>query len=229
MRSLARQWRVRRGGVARMDDEERALAEHMTQEGRWNELDDQERREVALLDATARVQTIPPAHIGAVSAKSYYETRWPLLNRALALTDTITRGRAGVLQRLTSYLIIGGTAAVVNLSILALFFHFGSDKVMWYWVLANVVAYEVSIMTNFIPNDYFTFSHLPGHNRSWLARCARFHLTSLSGVAVTFAISYALFHFLGLQSLVAQAIALIIATAYNFTVHHLFTYAHKKA
>ncbi len=43
---------------------------------------------------------------------------------------------------------------------------------------------------------------------------------------MTFILSTILFHLLGLPPLVAQAIALIIATAYNFTVHHLFTYAH---
>ncbi len=159
--------------------------------------------------------------------QSYYDTRWPLVNRALALTEQLTHGRAGLIQRLATYLVIGGTAAVVNLLILATFFHFGSDKVVWYWLLANVVAYELSILANFIPNDYFTFRHLAGHQRSWWARCLRFHITSLSGVAVTFVISAILFHLLGLPALVAQAIALIIATAYNFTVHHLFTYAHK--
>ncbi len=167
--------------------------------------------------------------IETTQAPSYYDTRWSLVNRALALTDRLTHGHAGLIQRLASYLVIGGTAALVNLSILAIFFHFGSEKILWYWLLANAVAYELSILANFIPNDYFTFRRLAGHQRSWWARCTRFHITSLSGVAVTFAISALLFHVVGLAALVAQAIALIIATAYNFTVHHLFTYAHKSA
>src|SRR5690348_1792845 len=112
----------------------------------------------------------------AVPAKSYYDTRWPLVNRALALTERMTHGKAGVIQRAVTYLIIGGSAAVVNLTILAIFYHFGSVHVLWYLILANVVAYELSIMANFIPNDYFTFRHLDGHNRSWWARCLRFHI-----------------------------------------------------
>jgi putative flippase GtrA len=159
--------------------------------------------------------------------RSYQETRWPLVNQALEYTERVTHGRAGTIQRLFSYLLIGGTAALVNLGVLAIFKHEGSFKVLWYLVLANVVAYEISILANFIPNDYFTFRFLPGHQRSWFARCVRFHVTSLSGIAVTsilFAIFFYVFH---LDALIAQAIALILAVFYNFTVHHLFTYAGK--
>lgn len=200
------------------------MTERAPHQQRWSALTEQERMEAARLAPTLPVRAVqapsrPP--------QSYHDTQWPLVNQALAVADQVTRGRAGLLQRLASYLVIGGTAAVVNLSILALFFHFHSASILWYWLLANVVAYELSIMANFVPNDYFTFRHLAGHQRSWLARCARFHVTSISGVIVTVIISALLFHLLGLPALVAQAIALIIATAYNFTVHHLFTYAHQ--
>jgi putative flippase GtrA len=159
--------------------------------------------------------------------KSYQETRWPLVNQALALIERVTGGRAGTIQRLFTYIVIGGTAALVNLGVLAIFQHEGSFAIPWYLILANVVAYEVSILANFIPNDYFTFRFLPGHQRSWLARCLRFHLTSLSGILVTSALFFVFYHWFGLAALIAQAIALILAVFYNFTVHHLFTYAGK--
>ncbi|HEX9038362.1 MAG TPA: GtrA family protein [Ktedonobacterales bacterium] len=161
------------------------------------------------------------------ATKSYHDTRWPLVNRALATVDRLSGGRAGTVQRLFSYLLIGGTAALVNLGVLAFFQDEGSFKVLWYLVLANVVAYELSILANFVPNDYFTFRHLLGHQRSWIARCLRFHVTSLSGVLVTSILFFAFFHLFGLKALVAQAIALVLAVFYNFTVHHLFTYAGK--
>ncbi len=215
---------------------EDTLADQVTKRQRWSALDEQAQAEAARVDPTLPVSAVrsaapapTPSSPRIVSAtQSYIDTRWPLINRALALADRVTHGRAGLIQRLASYLVIGGSAAAVNLAVFAIFFHFHSDKVLWYWLLANVVAYELSILANFIPNDYFTFRHLNGHKRSWLARCLRFHITSLSGVAVTFIISATLFHVVGLKSLVAQAIALVLATAYNFTVHHLFTYAHVK-
>jgi putative flippase GtrA len=161
------------------------------------------------------------------AAVSYYDTRWPLVNRALALTERLTGGRAGTIQRLVTYLLIGGTAALVNLGVLAIFKAEGSFKAFWYLVLANIVAYEISILANFIPNDYFTFRFLPGHQRSWFARCLRFHLTSLSGILVTSVLFALFFYWFRLDALIAQAIALILAVFYNFTVHHIFTYAAK--
>lgn len=212
------------------------MADQVKQDERWGGIDPRAQAEVNRLEPTLPMPSVSgvrsSAGLAAVVssvAPSYHETRWPLVNQALAVADQITHGRAGLIQRLSSYLVIGGTAAVVNLGVLATFFHFGSERVFGYWLLANVVAYELSIMANFVPNDYFTFRHLAGHDRSWGARCLRFHITSLSGVAVTFIISAFFFHVVGLPALVAQAIALVIATAYNFTVHHLFTYAHKAA
>lgn len=211
------------------------MPDSTTSDSRQSPFSDAEIDEARWLDPTLKTPVTRPGG-GAPwdraprSDKSYYDTRWPLVNRALALTEQVTHGKAGVIQRAFTYLIIGGTAAVVNLGILAIFWHFGSPTVLWYLILANVVAYELSIMANFIPNDYFTFRRLDGHNRSWLARCLRFHITSLSGVAVTSILFTLFFHLMGQQAhlaLVAQAIAIIIATFYNFTVHHLFTYRHQ--
>jgi putative flippase GtrA len=158
--------------------------------------------------------------------QSYYDTRWPWLNQILATTERVTRGKAGVLQRLFTYLIIGGTAAVVNLILFAIFNHYGSTSTLtFYAIVANIVVYGVSILANFIPNDYFTFSHLEGHNRSWLARCLRFYTTSISGVVVTILLHWIFYNLLGVPTFIAQVIALILAVIYNFIVHHIFTYA----
>ena len=171
---------------------------------------------------------------------SYHPTRSPALNRALDVVERAFPGKAGFAQRLVSYLFVGGFAAVVNLIVFTIMYYrvplpFNDASAVGHtahYLAAFVVATEISILANFIPNDYFTFSHLDGHNRSWWARCLRFHITSLSGVALTSILFTIFYHLLGLQphlALVAQAIAIIIATFYNFTVHHLFTYAHRKA
>jgi len=166
----------------------------------------------------------------ASTLSSYHPTRWPIVNRALDLTDRWTRGRAGWVQRLFSYLFFGGCAAVVNLIVFYIVYYRVAMPVSEsaHNVIAYVIAAEISILANFIPNDYFTFSHLPGHNRSWRARCLRFHITTIGGVIITFVIEFALTHLTPTPAIVAEAIGIIIALIYNFTVHHLFTYRHVK-
>lgn len=158
---------------------------------------------------------------------SYIPTGVAFLDGLLALADDKTGGKAGLLQRVVSYLIIGGFAAVVNLIMLqiGLLLPLAADKNL-HWLIAFLIAAEISILANFIPNDRYTFSRLPGHARSWWQRLLRFHSTTIVGTTITFVVSYALYHWVGMLALLAEAIAIIIALMFNFTFHHLWTYRH---
>ena len=162
---------------------------------------------------------------------SYHPTRWQLVNIVLNKVDHISKGRAGLIQRFSTYFIIGGSAAVLN----EIIFY-----VMLYQVampfsqaihnfIANVIACELSTIANFAINDYVTFRHLDGHKRSWSARCLRFHMTAFGGIVLTILLQ-ALFHLVGnLSPLVSQTLAIGLVFIYNFTFHHIFTYRHIKA
>ncbi|SRR6266480_3599961 len=164
------------------------------------------------------------------SAHTYRPTPWALVNRVLDIVDSVSGGRAGQIQRFFSFVFIGGMASLVNLLVLyVVYYHISmSGSIHVHYVVAFLLASEISILANFIPNDYFTFRHLPGHQRSWGARCLRYHITSITGTALTFLINFGLSYGLRISPVVAQAAALIIVLFYNFTVHHLFTYRHVK-
>jgi putative flippase GtrA len=161
---------------------------------------------------------------------SYRPTRWSLVNRVLDVVDDVTHGKAGLCQRFFSFAFIGGFAALVNLAVFATVMYgikLPIDERLQN-VLASVLAAEISIMANFIPNDYFTFRGLDGHSRSWSARCLRFHITSVGGSILTFLIEFG-FRFIGhVPAIVGQAVALVLVLFYNFSFHHLFTYRHVK-
>lgn len=185
------------------------------------------------LETSAQQESHPGAAASGETASalsSYHPTRWPIVNRALDIADRLTGGRAGWVQRAFSYLFIGGCAAIVNLIV----FYIMLDRVALpvsqnaHNIIAYIIAAEISILANFIPNDYFTFRFLPGHSRSWGARCLRFHITTIGGVIITFVIEYALVHLTPVPAILAEAIGIIIALIYNFTVHHLFTYGNVK-
>lgn len=176
------------------------------------------------------VAAAPPAPSAASASAepSYAPTGIALLDTLLARTDDLTHGKAGLLQRAFTYICIGGFAAVVNLVTLYLVYNVAtlpfSPNIHWF--IAFVIAAEVSTMTNFVLNDRITFSRLPGHARSWGARCLRFHSTSLAGTIATLVLSFAFKTWLGMSAIIAEAIAIIIALALNFTMHHLWTYRH---
>ncbi len=164
---------------------------------------------------------------------SYASTSWATVNRALDIVDKVTNGRADWVQRFFSYSFIGGIAATVNLTIFTIVYHrlaMPASHVVHNLIaqgLAQVMAFEISLMVNFVPNDYFTFRHLAGHKRSWGARFLRYHITSISGLCLTTLIQFFLTNGVHVPYFFSQAIALMLVFIYNFTFHHLFTYRHK--
>ena len=162
---------------------------------------------------------------------SYHPTPWKLVNRVLDIVDTVTGGRADWVQRLFTYLFIGGVAALVNLAVFSLVLygiHMPTNLAVLHNLLAFVLASEISIMANFVPNDFVTFRHLPGRERTWAAHCTRFHITSIGGVILTYVLQFGLIFLAHVHATLSQAIALILVLVYNFSAHHLFTYRHVK-
>jgi putative flippase GtrA len=157
---------------------------------------------------------------------SYTPTSWAIVNRAFDIVDKVTNGRADWVQRFFSYSFIGGIAALVNLTIFSTIYHFVPMPVsaMVHNLIAQIIAFEISLMVNFIPNDYFTFRHLAGHSRSWGARCLRYHITSITGFSLTVLIESILTFGVYIPAFFSQAVALMLVFIYNFTFHHLFTY-----
>jgi len=178
----------------------------------------------------AEAQETPNSTLEATTTltRTYQPYAWQLANQVLDFVDGKTSGRAGQIQRVLSYLLFGGLAAVVNLVIFGLVlyrFHFPiSVSTQVHNIFAFAIAAECSIMASFLPNDRFTFISLPGAKRPWLQRCLRFHATCIVGILLTFLLEFALFSFVHVPGLFAEAMAIMIVLIYNFTFHHLFTY-----
>lgn len=163
------------------------------------------------------------------SLPSYQPYRWNVLNQVLDIVDERTKGRAGWLQRLVSYLFFGGTAALVNLAAFyTMFYHVLAwlDPVPLRNVFSYIVAAELSIMANFIPNDRFTFNKLPGAHRPWIQRCLRFQMTALVGTLLTFLLEMTFSSFIHMEPVLSEATATLLVLIYNFSFHHIFTYRH---
>ncbi len=171
--------------------------------------------------------------VPAETTHSYQPYGWTFLNRVLDVVDEKTHGRAGWLQRFISYLFFGGLAALVNLAVFyVMYYHVLASLALKNATLANTLSYilasELSIIANFIPNDRFTFNKLPGAERPWLQRCARFHMTCIVGSCLTFLIELTLSTFAHTPPILAEAIATLLVLIYNFSFHHIFTYRHTK-
>jgi putative flippase GtrA len=132
---------------------------------------------------------------------------------------------APAIRRLLSFLCIGGLGAALNLlcfsALNRILVRLSTGLVVYF--VAFAIATELSLLHNFLLNDWMTFRDL--RHRHWARRCFRFHVTSTGGTLLTLGISFSLFHFLELPLLLAQGTALVAATLFNYLFHHIFTYA----
>jgi len=122
--------------------------------------------------------------------------------------------------RIVVFLVIGGTVSLGNLVCVWMLSH----QHFLPYIVYVTIATELSIFASFLLNDRVTFRSLAIHGRAWYLRFFRFHSAAAVGAIVTVTISTTLYHAIHLRPVIAQFIAITIATALNFSMHRFWTY-----
>jgi putative flippase GtrA len=150
--------------------------------------------------------------------------------------------------RFLKFGVVGASGVVVNLVVVALCervllagmspefverFGYGDIR----GTLAILAGIVVSIFTNFVLNDAWTWGDRPkGGVIEWLGRCLHFYVTNGVAAGLQFAVAWSLFHFgvlarvvLGIDltpynAMMCSLVAIGIATPLNFLVNHFWTF-----
>jgi dolichol-phosphate mannosyltransferase len=117
------------------------------------------------------------------------------------------------------FLIVGGSGVVVNLGAFSALVALGLNK-----FIASPIAIEVSIVSNFILNNYWTFRHRET-GTSLRVRGLKFNVVSV----VALALSYATFVVLSLRfptlpAQISQLAGIVPATLANYALNALWTF-----
>lgn len=137
------------------------------------------------------------------------------LDRFAARRQAI-RARSGWLSKPGKYLVVGGSGVVVNSGALA-FFH---QLLAMPLVLSSMLAVELSIGSNFLLNDRWTFG------RRWPSwrRFFKFNLVSLVGLVITTAVLWALVTGAHSPYLLANLFGILLALIWNFCINLFWTW-----
>jgi len=127
-------------------------------------------------------------------------------------------------RRFVRFGLVGGGGAVLNTALLYLLVHFGR----WAYVPAAAVATEAAILSNFVFNDRWTFHDARGRI-PWPRRAALYNTVALGGLAVSLVVLALLTATLHFHYLVANLIAIGVATLWNYTVNARFTWVAHRA
>lgn len=97
--------------------------------------------------------------------------------------------------------------------------------------LASAIAIELSIISNFILNNFWTFASRADDTHLGL-KGLKFNLVSFVALGVSFTTFFILTHFFGFtsrgQELIAQAIGIIPATVMNYFLNSYWTWKGKQ-
>jgi dolichol-phosphate mannosyltransferase len=94
-------------------------------------------------------------------------------------------------------------------------------------LLGSVLATEAAILSNFLLNDRWTFRG--ASDRSFRQRLLRFNGVALSGMAITAGILTALASYTHLHLLIANVLAVGVATGWNYVVNSRWTWGSQQA
>lgn len=125
-------------------------------------------------------------------------------------------------KRIVRYGIVGGIGLPVHDVALLIFLFLMGTRL---FPLASICAFEVSTTVNFVLNQLFTYSeqkHLRGWD--WPKRALKAQLTSLSALAISYAIGLALVYGLHVNFLVANDIGIVCSFFYNFAISNRFVF-----
>ena len=129
--------------------------------------------------------------------------------------------RSGELARFIKFAIVGGSGVLVNLGIYVLLTRLLSLNEY----VANVLSFEASVISNFVLNNYFTFSDRRGRGGfPFLLQFVKFNVVSLGGLLIQAGSIRLFYEIMGISDVVALAIGIVIATLWNYFLNSWFTW-----
>ena len=127
--------------------------------------------------------------------------------------------------RFFRFAVVGCSGVVIDMGLLFLL----SDPSTMGWGLtrSKLIAAEVAIINNFLWNDFWTFRDIADQQRGTryrLQRFAKFQLVCFVGLVLNTLLLNVQFNVLGMNRYVANAVAILIVTGWNFWFNLKFSW-----
>ena len=124
------------------------------------------------------------------------------------------------LMRFIKFGIVGGSGTVVNLGVQYLLTIAGL-----HYIFAGVIATEISIINNFLLNNFWTWRDNPAKTkRSFAARLLKYNSSMIiTGIAQNLLMIFFTEVFM-INDLISKFIAIVIITIVNYVIHYFWTF-----
>jgi dolichol-phosphate mannosyltransferase len=129
--------------------------------------------------------------------------------------------RTGELAMLIKFMLVGLSGVVVNEGVYWLLTRLGG-LAAYDW-LAVIIGIEVSIITNFILNDTFTFAKRRA-GKSFLGRLLKFNLICIAGAVIQWGLFMLFTRVFGVYDLLSNFVGIVVAFLWNYFVNRNWTW-----
>jgi dolichol-phosphate mannosyltransferase len=145
----------------------------------------------------------------------------------IALFSVTHRGSAGwkEWERVVKFGLVGLSGIAVNMG----FLYYLTEYVGLYYLMASIIAIEISILNNFLWNDLWTFRSRENQKLSsrW-HRLIAFNMVSAGGVAINLGLLYLFTSVFGVYYLISNLIGILVAFLWNFIINRNVTWIKRK-
>lgn len=118
---------------------------------------------------------------------------------------------------------VGLSGVLVNISFLYLF----TEYMGLYYIISSIVAIEISILSNFLLNDCWTFKlkdEADSYTQNRFKRFFSFQCISIVGLIINIGILYFLTDFFGIYYLISNLIGIVIVFFWNYLINRHVTW-----
>jgi dolichol-phosphate mannosyltransferase len=128
-------------------------------------------------------------------------------------------------KKLFKFGLVGFSGIFVNMGLLIFLKEYAGFSIP----VASLFAIELSILSNFLLNDFWTFRDLQNHKLSkWWHRLLSFQIVSVGGAFINFVTLNILTYIMGIDYRLANIIGILIAFGWNFIINRNFTWMKAK-
>lgn len=127
-------------------------------------------------------------------------------------------------MRIFKFALVGLSGVFVNEGLLWFF----TEIIGLFYLVSSAIGIEVSIITNFILNEKWTFSdRVRVKKEGILRRLPKFNLVSVGGLIINITVLYILTNFLGIHYLISNLFGILCAFFWNYFINLKWTWGLK--
>jgi len=119
-------------------------------------------------------------------------------------------------RRFIKYCLVGLTGVIVN----EFFLFFFTEFVGLFYLISSLIAIEISVITNFLLNDNWTFQD----RKKSKYRFFRFNFVSIVGIVINMCILFFFTSFLSIYYLISNLFGIAGATLWNYVINFKWTW-----